>query len=167
MKKFNFLLILLICSFLFSFESSENNTSDPLVGTWKIDKLIINYSDGREVETDLSDCTLRRRYSFFSEGTLNYKMTTIDKETGECIMRSNEFWTGTWDSWSRNIYITKNVTTFPSGHVTSYSDSTTVYTFSNMNEILTKFNDYDKAGIIYEGKIRPVSESATFIRVKR
>ncbi len=163
---------IIILTFLFTIISCKNynkiptSNIDPLIGTWKVKSTRINYSDGNIYEYTLTDCTEKARYTYNPDGTLFFKMFETNKKTGECKIRGTDFWTGKWSKIKQNRYETVHVHKYPSGQNSGYTDSTTVYIFSNQNNTLTKHTDYKKAGIAVDTTSKAISDTSIYTRVK-
>ena len=140
--------------------------SDNIVGTWMIEKIIVTYSDGQEKENYRSECDQEIRHSYFANGTLQFKMVSTDKETGECVFQKDDHFTGTWKRYGRIAYEMHFVTKFESGQVTEYDLNTAKYDFGIDGQTFTRHLNYQEEGIIFgEGNV-PISEKTTYRRVQ-
>jgi len=169
MKKLNLLFGLFVAIILLSFTQIEINNeiaNDPIVGTWELEKLQYNYPDGSVKEESFSKCYDKVRHTFNTDGTLNFIFPEIDDNTGNCSYNKKDFWTGTWKKIGDGKYKTFNVQKHPKSQKSTYTDSTEIYDFSNNGNTLKKLKNFKESGIIFESKNAPVSELATYKRIK-
>ncbi|WP_250432390.1 hypothetical protein [Hanstruepera flava] len=172
MRKSKLLIGFLAIAFLMSISpiSYKNESSnDKIVGTWELERLQTNYTDGTFSEKSFTKCYDRVRHIYNSDGTLNYIFPGIDNNTGKCHYNDTEFWTGTWEKIGDGKYKTSHIQKYPNSNKPSrYTETTIIYTFSRDGKTLKKLMDFKKAGIDFdtESNNPPISELATYVRIK-
>ena len=111
------LLTLIVLFTIVSCKTSSQefeSKTDPLIGTWKIEKRVINFNNSTSRESKINDCTKEIRYSYYPDGTLKFKMVKEDRKTGNCI-EDSFLWTGNWSKLNGGGYKTKHIHTYPKG----------------------------------------------------
>lgn len=167
MKKLLFLLIptLLLVSWI-DLPTETITMNDPIIGTWAVKKTYYVYPDGTKKEKDLNKCVKKIRHIYNANGTLFYKMFGLDKKTNECIEKDDEFWKGKWTKINNNQYKLDHKRTYPSGYVSSNTDSTELYEFSNNQNTLIQHINYKKDGYAMHPNVKHIGEIRVYKRIK-
>lgn len=142
MKIVKFILVFLVfagvasCSNDDDGNSNETPANDPIIGTWKIQQLVMN---GEQIP--IGECEAQTRVEFRANGTVRTTDVYEDFDTEECV---TEVYTEQWQKLSNNVYrITDEV-----------SSNDVTINFSNNNNTFT-ISAEDEDG----------SYSATYVRV--
>lgn len=166
MKKLLFLLVptLLSISWI-DLPTEPIIENDPIIGTWTFEKIYHVYPDGTKKEIALNKCVKKIRHTYNTDGTLSYKMFKTDKKAKRCIEKDKAFWKGKWKKISDNKYKLDHVRTYPSGYISSNTDSTEIYEFSNKNNTLIKYINYKRDGYAMHPDVKEIGEIKIFKRI--
>ncbi|MEH6535911.1 MAG: hypothetical protein V7719_05935 [Psychroserpens sp.] len=169
MKKLNLLFCILIgLSFLsFSYYCNKLDFSnDPIIGTWKMEKVVYTFSDKEPFENLLLKCSSSTQYKYNEDGTFYFQTFLLNDITEECTVPGNDYWIGTWEKGLNKTYKRSLAYNYNDQTQSKYNDSTDVFVFSNNNNYLQKITNYEKAGIAFDSESTNVSEIAFFIRIE-
>lgn len=159
------LLVLLFTTVLFISCKDSSTPTDPIIGTWKLEKKYYVYSGGVQKEDTLSDCNKRIRYTYNADGTLEYQLFLFDKD-GTCKETAKDFWVGNWKQINEYQYQLNHTRTFPTGEVSKSTDSTELYEFSKDYNTLTVRRNYEKAGIALHPNSKMLGELVVRKRIQ-
>lgn len=143
---------------------TNQTLKDPIIGTWELERLHYNFSDGSLIEEVFTKCHDKVRHVYMKDGTLNYIFPDIDNSTGECSYNNKEFWTGTWKRIGENTYQTEHKQHYTTTK-SSFTDSMVVYKFSKDGTTLKTLKTYADSGILFDSEKAAISELASFRRM--
>lgn len=164
--KFTYLVFL--CFFFLSFNPFQHQTnihSDPIVGEWKIEKIIYIYSNASPSEQIPLKCSSSKIFSYKADGTLKFYLFEYNSDTEDCTIPSMELWEGTWERSKNGNYIRTLTYKQNKRLMSSHVDSVGRFIFSDHNSKMTQILNYEESGIAIESSSGLIEEQIFFKKV--
>lgn len=157
-------LFLILCFILMT--PKLEVAKDPIIGTWKMAKLVWEYEDGTIKDRALGKHALHKTFTYYGDGTLLFREYVYNDETDRFDLPGNEVTKGTWIKGEGQEYGREMKRYYEDRLSSSSLHSSNVFVFSEDQNSMQIITDFEKDGIIFEGNNKPVKEVAYFVRMR-
>ncbi|WP_157492079.1 hypothetical protein [Mangrovimonas sp. ST2L15] len=139
---------------------------DPIIGTWKMTKLVWQYENGTTKDRALGKHALHKTFTYYGDGNLLFREYLYNDETDRFDLPGNEITKGTWIKGEGQEYQREMKRYYGDKLSSSYPNSSRVFVFSEDQNSMQITTDFEKDGTIFEGDNKPVKEVAYFVRMR-